>query len=250
MAMTPGFPDPFDEIRRYLSRAAARALDRAIAEVQQAAVRAVRRKVRDVSDTIDYVTSVLGRMPHGAANAVADAGRGPSARPLVPNEIALITQAFGAQPVSPGQVRIVPGAGRQPAAAAAFRNGNPAITIGNTIYIKPDAYRARGGSDLTSNPEGVEMLLHEYTHVIQYTRLGFTAFGTRYAREFHQSGYDAGKMYDYGSRKLNYDDEMLEGQAAMVGDYGRQMALPPGSQTPALIQELRTKLRGTGILGQ
>ncbi len=248
--MPPDFPDPFDGVRRYLSRAAARALDRAITEVQQAAGRAVRRRMRDVSDTIDYVTSVLGRMPHGVANTVADAGRGPSARPLAPNEVVLVNQAFGAQPVSPGQVRIVPGAGNQPAAAAAFRNGNPAITIGNTIYMKPEVYRARGGSDLSSNPEGVEMLLHEYTHVIQYTRLGFTAFGARYAREFHQSGYDANKMYDYGSRTRNYDDEMLEGQAAMVGDYGRQMALPPGSRTPALIQQLRTKLRGTGILGQ
>jgi hypothetical protein len=248
--MTGNLPDPFDFARRALSRAVAAALDRAIAAVQRSAANAVNNRVRTLAQNIEYVTAVLGRLPHGTANVVADSFRGLFMRSLSPGETALVTDAFGSQPVTPRQVRIVPGPGNQPLAAAAFLNGNPAITIGNTIYIKPSVYRERGGKDWSANPEGVEMLLHEYTHVVQYARLGFAAFGARYAREFRESDGDANKMYDYGSRNRSYDQEMLEGQAAIVGDYGRQMALPPERRTPALIKQLRDKLRGTGILSQ
>ncbi|WP_160296839.1 eCIS core domain-containing protein [Sphingomonas sp. ERG5] len=248
--MASSFPDPFDPVRRMLRRAVLQALDRAIVAVQREVRREIRARLRSLAESIEYVTAVLGRMPHGAANIVADSFRGPFSRALTPGEVALIVQAFGTQPVSPGDVRIVLGPGDQPLAAAAFINGNPAITIGNTIYMKPSVYQKLGGRDLSASPEGVEMLLHEYTHVVQYARLGFAVFGKRYAREFRDSGNDAGKMYDYRSRKLSYDQEMIEGQAAIVGDYAQQMALTPAKQNAALIQQLRTKLRGTGIFGQ
>ena len=248
--MASSVPDPFDAVRRALNRAAAAALDRAIASVGEAASRAVSNVARTLAQDIEYVTAVLGRLGHGTANAVADSFRGPFSRALAPAETSLVNAAFGSQPVLPGQVRIVAGPGNQPLAAAAFLNGNPAITIGNTIYVKPSVSRDRGGADWTTNPEGVELLLHEYTHVVQYARLGFATFGKRYAEEFRANNNDAGKMYDYESRNLHYDQELIEGQAAIVGDYARQMALPPERRTPALIQQLRAKLRGTGILGQ
>jgi Domain of unknown function (DUF4157) len=244
-----GFPDPFDYVRRALNRAATEALDRAIAAVRNAAVRAVQNRVRNLAENIEYVTAVLGRMSHGMANIVADSFRGILSRPVTAGEARLIAQAFGPQPVHPSQVRFVPGPGNQPLAAAAFINGNPAITIGNTVYIKPSTYSKLGGNDLSATPEGIEMLIHEYTHVVQYARLGFAVFGARYAQEFRSSGNDANKMYDYRSRNLHYDQEMIEGQAAMVGDYAQQMALPAAKQNAALIQQLRTKLRGTGIFG-
>lgn len=243
------FPDPFDYVRRTLNRAAAEALDRAIAAVRNAAATAVRNRIRNLAENIQYVTAVLGRLPHAMANTVADSFRGPVSRPLTSGETTLIAQAFGSQPVHPSQVRFVPGSGNQPLAVAAFINGNPAITIGNTVYIKPSTYTDLGGNDLSATPEGIEMLIHEYTHVVQYARLGFAVFGARYAQEFRASGNDANKMYDYRSRNLHYNQEMIEGQAAMVGDYAQQMALPAAKQNAALIEQLRTKLRGTGIFG-
>lgn len=242
-------PDPFDYVRRALSRAVTKALDQAIAAVRNAAARAIRDRIRTLAENIEYVTAVLGRLSHGMANTVADSFRGIASRPVTAGEATLIAQAFGPQPVHPSQVRFVSGPGNQPLAAAAFLNGNPAITIGNTVYIKPSTYSKLGGNDLSATPEGIEMLIHEYTHVVQYTRLGFAAFGSRYAQEFRASGNDANKMYDYRSRNLHYNREMIEGQAAMVGDYAQQMALPAAKRNTALIQQLRTKLSGTGIFG-
>jgi len=244
------FPDPFDAVRRLITKAAADLLDRAVASVTQAATSAVRQRVRSLAESIEYVTAVLGRLPHATANIVADSFRGLFHRALAPAEIALIDRAFGKQPVLPSQVRVVNGPGNQPLAVAAFLNGNPAITVGNTIYIRRSERQTLGGNDMASNPDGVEMLLHEYTHVVQYARLGFAAFGRRYAREFRANGGDANKMYDHKSRRLHFDDELIEGQAAIVGDLGQQMALPAKNRNEALIRQLRAKLRGTGILGQ
>ncbi|WP_260597188.1 DUF4157 domain-containing protein [Sphingomonas endolithica] len=240
----------FDHARKIASRVVVMALERAIQSAQAAIRRSVQSEFQSLAGKIGLFTSVLGKLPHGTANVVADSYRGPFARALTPAEVKIVTWAFGKQPVAPSQVRIVPGPGLQTVAAIAFLNGNPAITIGNTIYIKQRVYRERGGSNLAATPEGVEMLLHEYTHVLQYGRLGFARFGARYAAEFKAAGGDANKMYDYKHRKKGFNDESIEGQAALVGDFGEQLALPPVRRTPALIRQLRSKLNGTGILGQ
>ncbi len=240
----------FDHARKAAEQVVALALERAIASAQSSIRRAAQSKIQSLAGRIVFFTSVLGKLSHGTANVVADSYRGPFARTLTPAEIKIVAWAFGKQPVSPSQVRIVPGPGFQTLAAIAFLNGNPAITIGNTVYIKQHVYRERGGSNLAATPEGVEMLLHEYTHVLQYGRLGFARFGARYATEFKAAGGDANKMYDYKNRKKSFDEESLEGQAALVGDFGEQLALPAARRTPALIQQLRSKLQATGILGQ
>lgn len=126
----------------------------------------------------------------------------------------------------------------------AFLNGDPAITI----YIKPSQCRDVQGGDLSILATGAE-LLHEYTHVVQYDRLGFTAFGKRYAAEFRASGYDADRMYAFRSRGTNFDQEMIEGQAAIVGRYAEQIALDPSKRQQDLIEDIRRRLRGTGIYG-
>lgn len=244
------FPDPFDAVRRYLNRSIDRALERAIESVNRALWRAVSAPIRSLARQIEYFTSVLGQLSHAMANAVADSFRGPFARRMTAGEIALITKAFGKQPVSPHQVRFENGPGKQPLAMTAFLNGNPAITIGNTIYIKRSKYRSVGGKDLSKTPDGIELLLHEYTHVLQYARLGFAQFGRRYALEFEANGGDANKMYDYRSRSLHYRQELIEGQAAIVGDYAQQMALDPKKRDAKLVQHLQRKLAGTGIMGQ
>ena len=63
---------------------------------------------------------------------------GPSARPLTQYETRLIVDAFG-QRVPPHAGRIVPGPGLSYFVKMAFINGNPAIMIGNTIYLKKGA---------------------------------------------------------------------------------------------------------------
>lgn len=247
--MASQVPDLFDYAKRTLSRAAAQALDRAIEAAAQAARRAVQDRVDDLAASIEYFSAVLGQMAHGAANAVADSFRGGAARTLTKAEADLINGVFGNQPVTTDQVRFVNGPGRQPLAATAFLKGNPAITIGNTVYVKADHYLAAGGADWTGNTVGMELLFHEYVHVLQWAKLGFGRFGKRYAQEFKKAGGDPAVMYAYQSRDLHYRDEMLEGQAAMVGDWAEQWKTDPSARNQALIQQIREKLRGTGIFG-
>ena len=242
-------PDPFEPVRGALDRVVVYALDQAVATVGRAGRYAVSRASAGLDARVEHMTAVLGRLSHATANRIADEFRGPGARPLTPGETALATEAFGRDP-SPTVVRIVAGPGHQPLAASAFLNGNPAITIGNTIYIKPSKYRLVDGQDLSIEPEGAELLLHEYTHVVQYARLGFARFGKRYAAEFRRSGNNADRMYAYGTRRLRYEDEMIEGQAQMVGHYAHQRVLEPHLRNEQLIARLRQRLKGSGIFGQ
>ncbi len=115
---------------------------------------------------------------------------GPSARPLTRDETRLIVDAFG-QRVPPHVGRIVPSPGLSYFAEMAFMNGNPAIMIGNTIYLQ------KGSPDVTTSDSGIELLLHESTHVILCATLGIDVSGRRYASEWRALGYDADQLYAY-----------------------------------------------------
>jgi hypothetical protein len=95
---------------------------------------------------------------------------------------------------------------------------------------------------------GLSLLVHEWTHVIQYAQMGYALFAHRYATELRTYG-NADRLYDYQTRNLPFAGETLEGQAQIVGDF----AIAKRGRTPAdatRAQTLRTKLRDTGIYGQ
>lgn len=127
--------DPAAMARRMLSKAEAALIDMLIAAVSTQAARAAGGLRGSLEGVLTSVTSALAKLPHATANAILEKDRGPSARPLTRDEARMIVDAFG-QRVPPHLVRIVPGPGLSYFAKMAFMNGNPAITIGNTIYLK------------------------------------------------------------------------------------------------------------------
>ena len=103
---------------------------------------------------------------------------------------------------------------------------------------------------MSKSYDGLELLLHEYTHVVQYATLGFAVFGQRYVRELRAHHNDPNELYDYGSRNNDWAHETLEGQAQIVGNYARATHAAPNPNRRRLADELRAKLRDTGIYGQ
>ncbi len=192
----------------------------------------------------DAVSERLAALPHGAADALADSMRGDRARPLTPDERSAVRAAYGNR-VDLDNVRIVNGAGYSPAAHAAFRiGGNPAITIGDTIYLAPRSY----SSDLGQPGAERELLLHEFAHVVQYEEMGYGSFGAKYASDLAAHGGDRNAVYRYDERQTTFAQETIEGQAEMVGDYARvRESTRPEDQ--AKIRDLERRLEGTGIYG-
>lgn len=71
---------------------------------------------------------------------------------------------------------------------------------------------------------------------------------TRYTRDMREVRGDANEMYRYWKRRRPFGDEMLEGQAEIVGNYTRLH----NSRDPKLqarLNSLRRQLTGTGIDG-
>jgi hypothetical protein len=170
--------------------------------------------------------------------------RGPKARTLTSGKQTQLNKIFSSRSIDLSNVRIVDGSGNNPAAAAAFRNGNPAITIGNTVYVKPGTYSA----DFSKTAKGVELLAHEFTHVDQYQDLGFGSFGAKYARDLASVGGDPNKAYRYETRNTTFKTETLEGQAQMVGDYAEHKA-GDKNLMPAQAKDVENRLKGTGFFG-
>ena len=134
-------------------------------------------------------------------------------RKLTGGEIVLARAAFGNR-IQYDKVKLRDGPGAQPLAHAAFAKGNPAITVGSTVYFK-HGYCA----DFSAPGENQASFIHEMTHVWQYQTLGLTAFFARYGAEFAAVGAKPSKMYEYESGDP-FDSAMLEAQAEMVTDYG------------------------------
>jgi hypothetical protein len=239
--------DPFEIVRRRFAGELARQERRLVDAILSIPGQAVDAVTARVTVTLRDSLALLGRLSHDAADAIIDASRGPYARVLTQREQRLVVEAYG-QRVPVSQVRIVPGPGFSKIAAAAFLNGNPAITLGNTIFLKPGLDWLRP-AELPQTLGDLRLLVHEWTHVIQYATLGYAAFGSHYAAELASHGGSADKLYEYQTRNLPFKGETLEGQAEIVGDLAGAMR----GRTPAdaaKAQMLRNKLRGTGIYGQ
>lgn len=172
---------------------------------------------------------------------------GDNARLLQPQEISVIRHAYG-NSVNLDNVKIVRGDGGNLVAAGAFKNGHPAITIGDTIYLKV------GQANLATSPEGVRTLVHEVSHVQQYQQTGILGVWTRVALEARGGADDA---YNYPSRDLPFAKEALEAQSAIRGDYA---AYRMGGDLPTYMvdgkphkvsaQELEREAAGSGIFGR
>ena len=125
----------------------------------------------------------------------------------------------------------------------AFLNGNPAITLGNSMYFVPSRWKA----NFASPRIGIPLLLHEFTHVIQWDRLGHAAFLRRYMREKRAAG-GAPATYEYTNRQTDFGHEMLEGQAQMIEDQaGFRLGIPRGQKSRAA--DLKRRLAGSGVYG-
>lgn len=205
-----------------------------------------RAGLEKLQDAAEALGDRLRTLPNEAANRLADSLRGDKARTLTSDEKAQIREAFG-DDVDVDSVRIVNGPGNNPAAHAAFKvGGNPAITIGDTIYLNPNTNSY--SDDLGQGGNETGLLIHEFTHVEQYRDLGFGSFGQKYASDLKEHDFDRNAVYDYEQRDTTYAQETIEGQAEMVGDYAEiRNSTDPADQ--AKIADLERRLDGTGIYG-
>lgn len=162
-------------------------------------------------------------------------------RPLTAGEIAWARRAFGDSIPYP-RITLIDGAGGNPAAMAAIRNGNSAITLRRSIYFNPGCYLPDFGA---AKPTARGLLIHELTHVWQYRRLGMPLFLLRYAREFAACGFVAGQMYEYEAGTARFGPARLEAQAQMVGDYAAALAAGDEGRR----RQLAASLEGTGFFG-
>lgn len=96
-------------------------------------------------------------------------------RKLTAGEIKLARKAFD-EKIDYGKVRLSDGPGNNAAAHIAFMRGNPAITIGNTVYFKQGF-----SADFSAPGADGRMFMHEMTHVWQYRTLGMAAFSSAMA---------------------------------------------------------------------
>jgi hypothetical protein len=160
-------------------------------------------------------------------------------RKLTAGEIALARAAFGER-IDYDRVRLCDGPGNQPLAHAAFARGNPAITVGSTVYFK-----SRYGPDFSAPGQDRKSFIHEMTHVWQYRVLGMPAFFARYGAEFVRVKGKPNDMYKYVAGETGFGEAMLEAQANMIGDYSE--ALWAGKS--ARKAELAKNLAGAGLYG-
>lgn len=155
-------------------------------------------------------------------------------------EIALARAAFG-EAVPYGRVRIRDGAGGNPVAWLAFRNGNAAITLRRTIL-----YGRFWLEDFSRGSVGAKALfMHEMTHVWQYAMLGTAPFLLRYGRQFLACRGKARLMYRYDRETARFECAMLEAQAQMVGDYSAAIFTGDRMRKAALAKALA----GSGLYG-
>lgn len=159
-------------------------------------------------------------------------------RTLTAGEIALARAAFGDRIEYDG-VTLSDGPGSQPLAHLAFAKGNPAITVGSTVYFKTDYC-----PDFSAPGQNRRSFLHEMTHVWQYGDLGLAVFFLRYGADLLNVGGNPDDMYVY-TPETRFPDAMIEQQAEMVGDYSHARWNGPADSEA----RLRNNLAGSGIYG-
>lgn len=160
-------------------------------------------------------------------------------RKLTAGEIALARAAFGNK-VKYDKVRLSDGPGNNFAANIAFAKGNPAITLGSTVYFKHDFC-----DDFSAPGCNRKSFMHEMTHVWQYQKMGTAKFLFRYGEEFVEVGGKPSDMYKYQPGKTRFNEAMLEAQANMIGDYSEALWKP----NEARKAELAKNLAGSGLYG-
>lgn len=197
-----------------------------------------------LNDKANQIKDKLASLPSDAANKVSDSMRGPKARTLTSGEQTELGKIFSNRSIDLSNVRIIDGAGNNPAAAAVFRNGNPAITIGNNVYVKPGTYSA----DFSKSAKGVKLLAHESVQVDQYQDLGFGSLGVKYAKDLASVGGDPNKVYRYETRNTTFKTKTLEGQAQMVGNYAEYKA-GGNNLSAAQVKDVENRLKGAGFFG-
>ncbi len=159
-------------------------------------------------------------------------------RQLTAGEIALARECFG-NSIPYESVKISDGPARNGVAIVAFQRGNPAITLGTTIYFE------RGYSeDFSQQAADKGLFMHEMTHVWQYRQLGTVKFLRRYLQDLAATGFKPSRMYDYAKGTTRYGEAMLEAQANMVRDY----CLARGDEAGKAV--IGRNLAGSGLYGK
>ena len=160
-------------------------------------------------------------------------------RKLTAGEIALAEAAFGKE-IDYDRVKLTDGPGNNFAAHIAFARGNPAITLGATVYFKFDFC-----DDFSQPGRDRKSYMHEMTHVWQYRKFGMAVFLLRYGDELRIAGGKANDMYKYEAGKTRFNEAMLEAQANMVGDYSEVLWAPNASRKALLAKNMA----GSGLYG-
>ncbi|HYN45137.1 MAG TPA: DUF4157 domain-containing protein [Allosphingosinicella sp.] len=158
-------------------------------------------------------------------------------RKLTAGEIALAEAAFGTK-IDYKRVKLADGPGNSFAAHIAFARGNPAITLGSTVYFKHEFC-----DDFSRKGQNRKSYMHEMTHVWQYQKLGMAVFLLRYADELVMAGGKPNDMYKYDVGKTLFNEAMLEAQADMVGDYSEALWASNASRKALLAKNMA----GSGI---
>jgi len=156
-------------------------------------------------------------------------------RAMSASEKGAMSRIFG-NSVSLEKVTIIFGDGGSLIAKRAFANGNPAITLGNTIYFNSLPHEFTSVADLAN-------LAHEMTHVRQYQTLGWFAVISGVAIDAAAVGQVV--PYQYWTRTLGYQYEMLEGKAQIVQDYVA-FRESNGAVLPNYITAERLEIMATG----
>lgn len=181
-------------------------------------------------------------------------------RAYTEGEIAGLRPIFG-DAIDYSRVRIHDGADGNPIAMIAFSKGNPAITLGNHIFINPNnpnRYSEDYSANNFSNMAGFASFIgHESTHVWQHQNGGlnpfrygweyFTIPGDGYAIDDLDSGSSFGDLgYDrqgevirdflLASRGMNHDGRPDQDAWIKADLYGRMLGreLMPGGYRPAI----------------
>jgi hypothetical protein len=155
-------------------------------------------------------------------------------RALTEGEIELLKEGFGDR-IDYERVRLRLGASRNAAAAAAFRNGNSAITLRRNIYFRTHYSENFSKADVLAQ----SLFHHEMTHVWQYAVLGVPRFLARYARDLVACRFNARAMYRYEEGETAFAGARLEAQAQMVGDYCHARLVGDVSRQTRLARNLR-----------
>ena len=100
----------------------------------------------------------------------------------------LTSQGLGAPNLI--DVRFIRGDGGRLAAKAAFKNGNPAITLGNNVYVRPSSWSR------ISSPSGGAVFFEKVVHSVQWEARGTFDFGLFYALGSLMGGLATGDMHN------------------------------------------------------